>query len=81
MVFNSTFNNISVILWLSVLLVKGTGVPGENHQPDVSLWQTLSPIVSNVRKLFLYHQYRMKSFCNLKNFIWKFCLLKKKKRI
>jgi hypothetical protein len=26
-------NNISVILWRSVLLVEKTGVPGENHQP------------------------------------------------
>jgi hypothetical protein len=33
MVFNTTFNNISVILWLSVLLVEETGVPGENNQP------------------------------------------------
>ena len=31
MVFNATFNNISVILWLSVLLVEETRVPGENH--------------------------------------------------
>jgi hypothetical protein len=31
MVFNTTFNNISVISWLSVLLVKKTGVPGENY--------------------------------------------------
>jgi hypothetical protein len=29
MVFNATFNNISVISWLSVLLVEKTGVPGE----------------------------------------------------
>ena len=28
---NTTFNNISVILWRSVLLVEETGVPGENH--------------------------------------------------
>jgi hypothetical protein len=28
MVFNTTFNNISVISWLSVLLVEETGVPG-----------------------------------------------------
>jgi hypothetical protein len=27
----ATFNNISVILWWSVLLVEETGVPGENH--------------------------------------------------
>ena len=41
MVFNATFNNISVILLL-VLLVEETGVPGENHQPVASHWQTLS---------------------------------------
>jgi hypothetical protein len=33
MVLNATFNNISVISWLSVLLVEETGVPGENHRP------------------------------------------------
>jgi hypothetical protein len=32
MVLNATFNNISVILWRSVLLVEETGVPGENHK-------------------------------------------------
>jgi hypothetical protein len=31
MVFNATFNNISVISLLSVLLVEETEVPGENH--------------------------------------------------
>ena len=36
MVFNVTFNNISVISWWSVLLVEETGRPGENHQPAVS---------------------------------------------
>jgi hypothetical protein len=30
-VFNATFNNISVILWWSVVLVEETRVPGENH--------------------------------------------------
>jgi hypothetical protein len=29
MVFNVTFNNISLILWRSVLLFGGAGVPGE----------------------------------------------------
>ena len=29
--FNTTFNNISVISWRSVLLVEETGVLGENH--------------------------------------------------
>jgi hypothetical protein len=31
MLFNVTFNNISVISWRSVLLVEENGVPGENH--------------------------------------------------
>jgi hypothetical protein len=42
MVFNATFSNISVISWLSVLLVEEIGVPKENHWPAVSHWQTLS---------------------------------------
>jgi hypothetical protein len=33
MVFNATFNNISVISWRSVLLVEETGVPGEMYRP------------------------------------------------
>ena len=41
MVFNATFNNISVISWQSVLLVEETGGPGENQQPAASHWQTL----------------------------------------
>jgi hypothetical protein len=36
MVFNATFNNISVILWWSVLLVEEIGVPGENQRPAES---------------------------------------------
>ena len=35
-VFNATFNNISVISWWSVLLVDETKLPGENHQPATS---------------------------------------------
>jgi hypothetical protein len=31
MVFNATFNNISVISWLSVLFVEETGERGESH--------------------------------------------------
>jgi hypothetical protein len=41
MIFKSTFNNISVKLLRSVLLEE-TGVPGENHLPAASHWQTLS---------------------------------------
>jgi len=36
MVLNATFNNITVIMWRSVLLVEETGVPGENHRPVAS---------------------------------------------
>ena len=42
MVFNGTFNNISAISGRSVLLVEKPGVPGENHRPATSHWQTLS---------------------------------------
>jgi hypothetical protein len=42
MMFNATFNNISVISWWSVLLVEETGASGENHRPVVSHRQTLS---------------------------------------
>jgi len=44
MVFNATFNNISVISWRSVLSVKETGVPGGNHRHVASHWQTLSRV-------------------------------------
>ena len=36
MVFIATFNNISAISWRSDLLVKETGVPGENNRPLAS---------------------------------------------
>ena len=36
MVFNATFNNISVISWRSIVLVEETGGPGENHRPITS---------------------------------------------
>ena len=39
MVFNATFNNISVISWRSVLWVEETG---ENYRPVASHWQNLS---------------------------------------
>jgi len=41
MMFNATLNNISVILWWSVLLVEETRTPRENHRPAASQWQTL----------------------------------------
>ena len=42
MVFNATFNNISVISWRSVLLVGETRGLGENHRPVANHCQTLS---------------------------------------
>jgi hypothetical protein len=42
MVFNNTFNNISVISWRSVLLVEETREPRENHRPGADHLQTLS---------------------------------------
>jgi hypothetical protein len=58
MVFNVTFNNISIISWWSVFLVEETEVPGENHQPVKSHWQILAhnvvsgtPHLSGIRTL------------------------------
>ena len=52
MLFNATFNNISAISWQSVVLVEETGVPGENHRPVVSHWQTVSHnVVSSTPRL------------------------------
>jgi len=36
MVFNATFNNMSVRPWWSVLFVEQTGVSGENLRPGAS---------------------------------------------
>ena len=43
MVFNATFNNISIILWQSVLLVVETRMPRENHRPVASRWKLECP--------------------------------------
>jgi hypothetical protein len=40
MVFNTTFSNISVKSWQSVLLMEETEVPVENHWPAANHWQT-----------------------------------------
>ena len=46
MVFNATtFNNISVISWQSVVLVEETGVPWEKHRSATSQRQTLYHIM------------------------------------
>jgi hypothetical protein len=52
MVFNATFNNITFISWLSVLLVEETGVLAEKHRPAESHRQTLSQsVVSSTPRL------------------------------
>jgi len=41
MLFNATFNNISVMSWRSILLVEETKWLGENHRHVASHWQTV----------------------------------------
>jgi hypothetical protein len=36
MLFNTTFNNISVILWMQVLLVEEIELPAEIYRPVTS---------------------------------------------
>ena len=48
MVFNVTFNIISVMSWSSFLLVEETRVPGENHRPVASHWQKTFGLYSKI---------------------------------
>ena len=49
MVCNVIYDNNLDISWMEGLLLKATGVPGENNLHAVSHWQTLSTkIVSSV---------------------------------
>jgi hypothetical protein len=41
-VFKATINNISVISWRSVFLIKETQSTRESHRQTASFWQTLS---------------------------------------
>jgi hypothetical protein len=61
MVLNATFNNISVISWLLVVLVEETRGLGENHRPVASHWQTLS---RNVAPLFCIWVWIYNCLCN-----------------
>ena len=56
MVFNVTFNNISVISWRSVLLEETE----ENHTPVVSHWQTLSHNVVSSQYTSLLEGFKLK---------------------
>jgi hypothetical protein len=67
MAFNATFTNISVISWRSVLLMEETGVPGENHQPVASHWQTLSPLLELLITIVIYVNWYGYFFLNKDN--------------
>jgi hypothetical protein len=47
MVFNITFNNVSVISWQSVLLMQETGILGEYHRHATRHGQILSQKVAS----------------------------------
>ena len=49
-VFNATFNNISVISWRSVLLVEETGVPGEHHGHNLIRVHVITKLPNNIPK-------------------------------
>ena len=80
MVFNATFNNISVISWQSVLLMEETGVSGENHQPASSHWQTqlktsfeLVFVTTNIK--ISYISWRKPEYFDIKIVIWRKSLI------
>jgi hypothetical protein len=50
-VFNATFNNISVISWRLGLLVEETGVLEDNHRPVASLWLSFEKRKKTEKKL------------------------------
>ena len=54
LVFNATFSSVSAISWRSVLVVEEAGVPGENHRPWASNWQTLSLCESSAPLFVIY---------------------------
>jgi hypothetical protein len=58
MVFNVTFNNISVVSWWSVLLMEETGVPGEN----------LSQVTDKFYHIILYRGYTAMRWIRTRNF-------------
>jgi hypothetical protein len=57
MVFNGTFNNISVISWRSVLLVEETGGPEENQRTTCRKSLTVQPIKNQWNQIFSIFSY------------------------
>ena len=85
---SATFNNISVILWRSVLLVEETWVPGQNHRPVAVNWNSLSHIVASSTFVVMtdcihvcsyqsnYHMITTTTACILQiNKTWTLCLI------
>ena len=65
MVFNATFNNISVISWLSCFI---GGVYQENHRPTASLTNLINNVVSSNEGVLIADIYiRTTVYINLKN--------------
>ena len=85
MVFNATFNNISVISWRSVLLVEETGVHGENHRPATShcksnyhtITTMTAPQLTLNQYIYLFYRDQVK---RVKLKTWKFFLITKGKQ-
>ena len=58
MVFNATFNNISVISWWSILLVEETGVP---WRPLKYIEMPISCIAFEIKYYYLYSNFMINS--------------------
>ena len=58
--FNATFNNISIMFWQTILLVDEAGIPEENQRSVASLRQTLS---HNVVSCTSHHERGSNSQC------------------
>ena len=59
MVFNATNRNMSVISWLSVLLVEEGGISGGNQRPVGSHWRTLSHNVISYRVHLAWEEFEL----------------------
>ena len=75
MVFNVTFNNISVISWRSVLLMEEDGVPRRERLTSQVTWPIVFlywPVTSHWQIVFLYGVIRLTCHKSLTNsmFIW-----------